>query len=203
MLVHATAQLIRTKQLRLTRRNNANNFSVKESVPNETNCFSRCVFGFRNVLGGVPFKCILHVNKHISGVSKMKHRIFSISTLAVFALSLGMIGCASKKTKQEVDKTVSAGTAKTADKKADKKGTAPTKTAAASAPAEGQDNYTCTSGDVKRELKVVQTAERCTAEYTKDGTTQEIATGSAGSKYCGEVVERVKGHLVAAGYNCQ
>lgn len=61
----------------------------------------------------------------------------------------------------------------------------------------------CTYGEVKRELKVTRTSDRCAVEYTKDGATQEIATGTANSPFCTEVMDRVKNNLVSAGYQCK
>lgn len=75
------------------------------------------------------------------------------------------------------------------------------KTATKSLPTEGQIN--CVYGDIKRELKIVKTAERCTVEYTKDGATQEIGTGAPNSSFCAEIAERVKNNLAASGYKCE
>ena len=92
------------------------------------------------------------------------------------ALSLLVMSCASKP----------ANDVKT-DVKSDIK-----KVVSKAAPAIG--DVTCSYGDVKRELKVVQSPERCAVEYTKDGATQEIGSGAAGSTFCAEIVERVKNH---------
>lgn len=65
------------------------------------------------------------------------------------------------------------------------------------------DSVKCTLGDIVRELRIVQSPERCTVEYTKDGSTQEIGTGVPNSPFCTELVERVKNNLSAAGYKCE
>ena len=81
---------------------------------------------------------------------------------------------------------------------------APTTAAKKSAPvASPGSKITCRYNDISRELVVDQSPDRCAVQYTKDGATQEIATGSAGSAYCQEVADRVKNNLVAAGYECK
>ena len=64
------------------------------------------------------------------------------------------------------------------------------------------NSVVCTYDKIKREIAVVTKGENCSVEYTKDGTINEIATGSAGGTFCNEVQERVKNNLASAGYSC-
>lgn len=116
----------------------------------------------------------------------------------VLVISLLFVACASKP-KSGTSEAQKAETAKaTVDAK-------PAKTEAkpAAQPATTSDHVTCTLGDIRREIKITRTAERCGVEYTKDGTTNEIASGGPGSPHCAEVLERVKNNLTAAGYKCE
>jgi hypothetical protein len=128
-------------------------------------------------------------------------RFFAIS----IALSFFISGCSSTGAKTSAPATTAAATSEasptTTPTPAAK--AAPAAATAPSTPSAPADSVVCTFSDVKRELRLLQKAEGCTVEYIKDGTTQEIANGAAGSNYCPEVLERVKNNLVAAGYSCK
>lgn len=61
----------------------------------------------------------------------------------------------------------------------------------------------CKYGSTTREITVVKNEEGCTVTYSKDGTSSEIATGSAASTKCEDVQSTVRGNLEKAGYVCQ
>lgn len=116
------------------------------------------------------------------------------------ATALFAVSCASQKKSETVVEKKAEATAATT--KTDK--TTPNqKVAKASSSEATAAEYVCTYGDVRRELKNVQTAEGCRVEYTKDGAVQEIATGAANSQFCVDVIERVKSNLTTAGYTCK
>jgi hypothetical protein len=122
----------------------------------------------------------------------------------VLALTLLSLSCASKPTANGTAANAKSG------KPSDSKMTPATKILSA----KGGDKVvekakaaateaTCKNGSVIRTLKVVKNGDQCSVEYTKDGATQEIATGAAGSAHCSDVATRVKNNLVAAGYKCE
>ena len=117
--------------------------------------------------------------------------------LLVLSISFALAACGSSAKKD------------TASPKTDAAKTQAGSTAKASEPAKAASSetksiagYVCVIGDIKRELRNVKTSTGCSVEYTKDGTTQEIASGSANSTHCSEVMERVKNNLSTAGYKC-
>ena len=93
--------------------------------------------------------------------------------------SLLFMGCSSAEK--------AAAPAKDAPKAEEAKKDAPKKAAAPKA-ASG-DVVTCTYGEIKREIILVQRDGGCAVEYARDGATSEIATGSATSTFCKEVQE--------------
>lgn len=142
-------------------------------------------------------------------------------TATFLALALTLAGCSSGSKKTDAKASAPAAAAaskpadKVADKKADKKAAKAAKSAEkmaakpadkkveAAAGASKGSTVTCTSGSVTRELTVVSKDGGCAVNYTKDGNTNEIATGSASSAHCKEVQEKVKGNLEKAGYACK
>jgi PBP1b-binding outer membrane lipoprotein LpoB len=123
----------------------------------------------------------------------MKYGIIAITSLVIALMISGCSG-ASKKAESSAPPTAAPATA-TQPPSAKAKKEAP-----AAAPG---SKITCKYDNIIRELVVDQSPDRCVVQYTKDGTTQEIATGSSGSAYCQEVADRVKNNLVAAGYECK
>lgn len=65
-------------------------------------------------------------------------------------------------------------------------------------------SVTCTKGKESRSIES-RMAEKggCAVIYTKGGEAQTVASGKAGSSYCGQVVEKMKGKLLAAGWTCE
>jgi uncharacterized protein YceK len=110
-----------------------------------------------------------------------------VVSLVVMALAVTLIGCSSKN--------------KSADKKEDNKkveATTEAKTATL-----GKADVTCKLGQYVRQMTIENTKEGCNLKYSKDGETRSIAEGSAGSTYCQEVLDRVKGNLVEKGFTCE
>jgi len=133
------------------------------------------------------------VTTYNKGDTAMKYGIFSL--ILGMALAISLTGCSSAKKADApaAAPAVKEAAAPVADKAA--KSTPVASTAAG--------DIVCEYSDIKRELKVVQNPDGCKTEYTKDGTTQEVATGAVGSNFCGEVANRIKGNLEAAGYKCR
>ena len=125
--------------------------------------------------------------------------------------SLFVVSCASKSVKNssadESDKSTASAASKETSSQDAKKGTKTTKkTTQKVEPKSGESSsagdVVCTTGDIKRTLHVTQSSEHCSVEYTKDGSTQEIASGAPNSSFCDEIVSRVKNNLSSAGYQC-
>ena len=63
---------------------------------------------------------------------------------------------------------------------------------------------TCVSGTDSRELEMTAAdGKACVLNYTKQGNTQEVASGVADTNHCNEVRDRIKGKLEAAGFKCE
>lgn len=120
----------------------------------------------------------------------------------IMAISVALITTACSSTKKA---ETTAPAEKPAAKAAATKETKATAKSAAkeTTAAEGSSVSVCTYGEVKREIKINQAADKCTVEYVKDGNTQEIASGASQSSFCGEIADRVKNNLTTAGYKCE
>jgi membrane protein involved in colicin uptake len=137
------------------------------------------------------------VTTYNKGDAAMKYGIFSLVLGMTLAISL--TGCSSAK-KADAPAAAAPAAKEAAAPTANK--TAPKAKAAAVASTAAGD-IVCEYSDIKRELKVIQNPDGCKTEYTKDGATQEVASGAVGSNFCGEVANRIKGNLEAAGYKCR
>lgn len=63
---------------------------------------------------------------------------------------------------------------------------------------------TCVSGTDSRDLEMTAAdGKACVLNYTKQGNTQEVASGVADTNHCNEVRDRIKGKLEAAGFKCE
>ncbi|OFZ18206.1 MAG: hypothetical protein A2Z20_11810 [Bdellovibrionales bacterium RBG_16_40_8] len=117
-----------------------------------------------------------------------------MKSFAIILSSLFVISCSSQAVKDSKDD------AETGNKVQDKAVTEVKKVNKAST---STGSVSCTYGDIKRELNIVQSPDNCTVEYTKDGTKNEIGSGAPNSPFCEEIVNRVKNNLTAAGYQCK
>lgn len=124
----------------------------------------------------------------------------------VFAASLAACSSSAKKSTPASAPVAAAATKSTpaAAKKSATTSKAAPATAANSAVATTEGStVTCTSGKVQREITVAAKDGGCAVNYTKDGSTNEIATGAAGSSKCKDTQEKVKANLEKAGYTCK
>lgn len=124
--------------------------------------------------------------------------------LFIIAISMIFAACSSLPAKKADTGAAPAATntATTPAKAGDTQSATKNKKSAAAA-ADGSTATKCTYNQVKREIKIKQSAEKCTVEYVKDGSAQEIATGTANSSFCTEIADRVKNNLTSAGYTCE
>ena len=114
--------------------------------------------------------------------------------LLVLLLPFALTACGSsgkKAAKKEAEKVEAQ--AKQAEQKAEKK---------AKAAAGSVADSTCKLNNDSRRLEVVRSESGCVLQYTKDGSTNEIASGGVGSNHCQAVADRIKGNLTQAGFSC-
>lgn len=123
--------------------------------------------------------------------------------IALSALVL-VAGCASKNTKTDAPASGAAAPAAAAPAKADGKA-APAKAAkAAASKGEVSDKASCKSGGDMRLIEVVsKEGGGCAVEYTKQNEKQQIATAEHETQHCANVMQKVRGKLEAAGYQCE
>jgi hypothetical protein len=124
--------------------------------------------------------------------------------IALSALVL-VAGCASKNTKTDAPASGAAAPAASAPKagKADEK-SAPKAAKAAAAKGEVSDKASCKSGGDMRLIEVVsKEGGGCAVEYTKQNEKQQIATAEHETQHCANVMQKVRGKLEAAGYQCE
>ncbi len=113
--------------------------------------------------------------------------------LILILATLFLIGCGSsgKKAEEAADSTeAKAEASKEATKDSSKK------------VAASENAINCTMGGDKRTIDVVSNDQGCSVQYTKAGTSNEVASGSSGSAHCTNVAERIKGNLESAGFSC-
>ena len=60
----------------------------------------------------------------------------------------------------------------------------------------------CKSATEQRELLIVPKGTGCELEYTKEKQQKMIATAEHESDLCKQVLQKVRGHLEAAGFSC-
>ena len=114
---------------------------------------------------------------------------YIIVLLAAFA-----VGCAQPtKKEQDYDKKKTEKVEASKDKKAGKP-------KAERKAAKG--DVTCKIGGEVRTLKVVNKDDGKAVEYTRDGSTNEIATCNLSGEFCMNIVNRVKNNLEEAGWSC-
>jgi hypothetical protein len=77
-------------------------------------------------------------------------------------------------------------------------------TAAKSAPqAASAGVVICRHGADERKLEIFTEKTGCVVRYTKQEKPRDIASAAPGSDHCKNVVQKVRGHLEAAGFSCQ
>ncbi|MGZ3652104.1 MAG: hypothetical protein ACXVB9_05455 [Bdellovibrionota bacterium] len=64
------------------------------------------------------------------------------------------------------------------------------------------DKASCKSNDDIRNLEIVTKGEGCAVHYTKHDKMNEIATAEHETQHCKEVMQKIRGHLEAAGFSC-
>lgn len=122
----------------------------------------------------------------------MKHLLLSL-------IAIGFVGCASSEKKEAAKPAAPAAAPATAAKPA-----AETTQKTVKAAAQNAAGATvCMYEDVRREIAIVETADRCAVEYTKDGEKKEIGSGLPKSPVCQSVADKVRTNLETAGYKCE
>jgi hypothetical protein len=68
--------------------------------------------------------------------------------------------------------------------------------------AAASDHALCKSATEQRELLIVPKGIGCEVEYTKENERKLIATAEHETDLCKQVLQKVRGHLEAAGFTC-
>jgi hypothetical protein len=130
----------------------------------------------------------------------------------VLVLSIAFVGCSGSSKKETSEKSVAEQANSAAQShSAEAKSSAPAKAAGKADPAKAaatvekstEGTTVCTYEDIRREVAVVETGERCVVEYTKDGEKREIGSGLPKSPVCQGIAEKVKSNLESNGYKCE
>ncbi len=64
------------------------------------------------------------------------------------------------------------------------------------------NSYTCNVEGTPRTIKVNKIKDKCTVEYTKFGSTTQVAWGQTNPKICTNVLNKIKTNIEFAGFKC-
>ena len=114
---------------------------------------------------------------------------------SLFVLALLATACSSTKTKPSDESKTQALSAASNGEKHSKEAEAKD-----SAP---KGMVICQHKNDERTLEIVSEKTGCIVKYTKNQASKNIASDSHGDKHCQNVVKKIKGNLVSAGFNCK
>ncbi|NCN26241.1 hypothetical protein GW915_01595 [bacterium] len=112
--------------------------------------------------------------------------------ITLVTLTLILSACSSESTKKEMKDTADKPVSKEVDKMESHK---------QSATAKGK--RTCTNKKDVRHIEVVEKDGGCAVNYTKFGTSNEIASAAKDMGHCDRVSEKIQVNLVESGFMCE
>ena len=86
---------------------------------------------------------------------------------------------------------------------AEAKDAAASKAASTGGATGGTTSVSCSHGSDTRVLAVESKGSGCNTNYTKNGKTASVATGTNGVDHCQKTIDKIRSKLEAGGYTCK